>query len=130
MSDDSYQAWLEECRRQQRAMQRAAGTAEDQFVEITATQMDREWVVYDPGMPGTLAALRGGSWWCVRCFRTDAGQPDFATSHICQDIATGARRWVRADLAPAVRQQAATDQPPGDSARTSAAGTQSRARRA
>jgi hypothetical protein len=126
MSDETYQARLEECRRQQRArraMQREQGTAEE-FVEITATQMNWRWIAYDQGMPGTLAALHGGSWWCIRCFRTDAGQPDFATSHICQDIASGARRWVRADLAAAVRLQTAADEAPGDSARTSAEGSE------
>ena len=130
MSDDTYQAWLEECRRQQRAAtQRVSGTAKE-FVEITATRMDRRWVVYDRGMPGTLAALHGGSWWCIRCFRTDAGQPDFATSHICQDIASGAKRWVRADLATAIRQQTATGEAPGVSAGTSGASGETRARRA
>jgi len=132
MSDDNLQAWLAECRHQQRARraaQRASGTA-DQFVEVTTTRMDREWVVCDSGMPGTLAARLGGTWWCVRCFRTDAGQPDFAASHVCADIATGGRRWVRQDLAPDVRRENPTDEALGDSARTSATSSEIPARRA
>jgi hypothetical protein len=132
MSDDTYQAWLEECRRQQRArraQQRAPGTAEE-FVEITTTQMDRGWVVYDPGMPGTVAAQRGGFWWCVRCFRPDTGQPDFASSHICDDIVSGGRRWVRQDLVPDVRPQSPAGDARGDSGRTTDACGEIRARRA
>ena len=132
MSEDTYQAWLAECRRQQRArraMRRAMGTA-DEFAGITTTQMDRAWVVYDPGMLGSLAAQLRGTWWCVRCFRTDAGQPDFASSHVCEDIASGARRWVRKDLAPDIRRQTAVDAALADRAETRAAGGEIQARRA
>jgi len=129
MSDESFQAWLEECRRKQRArraIQQALGTV-DEFIEVTTTQMDRAWVVYDPGRPGTLAARLGGTWWCVRCFRTDARQPDFASSHVCEDIASGARRWVRKDLAPDARLQTPIDKATRDSAQASAAGSEKRA---
>ena len=65
------------------------------FVEISAAEMDPSWITYERGTPGTLAHRLGGCWWCRRCFATSVDR-----DHICSDIVSGGRRWVRANLLP------------------------------
>jgi len=66
------------------------------FVEITATDMDPDWIEVYVGMPGTLARSLGPSLWCSRCHKTRNVQLD----HVCRDILSGARRWARRGQAP------------------------------
>lgn len=65
------------------------------FIEITATEMDPAWLAFDPGKPGTIAHRLGGTWWCTRCFASPV-----PIDHVCQDITSNARRWVRTSLVP------------------------------
>jgi hypothetical protein len=63
------------------------------WIEVTEAEMDPAWVVFDQGKPGTVLHELGGGWWCRRCFTSPV-----ASDHVCQDIATGGRRWVLASL--------------------------------
>jgi hypothetical protein len=60
------------------------------FVEVTASEMNEAWLVFEPGTPGTVAHELGGTWWCRRCFTSPA-----TSEHVCEDIASHSRRWVR-----------------------------------
>lgn len=73
------------------------------FVEITATEMNQAWVVFDPGEPGTVLHALGGTLWCMRCFASPVAQ-----DHVCEEIQRGARRWVRASLSPRPERSAAS----------------------
>jgi hypothetical protein len=64
-----------------------------EFIDITSAAMDPSWISYERGTLGTLAHRLGGCWWCRRCFATSVDR-----DHVCSDIVSGGRRWVRANL--------------------------------
>lgn len=65
------------------------------WIEITATAMNPDWLVFDRGTPGTIAHRLGGTLWCTRCFSSPVTR-----EHVCSDITGHSRRWVRTGLAP------------------------------
>jgi hypothetical protein len=65
------------------------------FIEITAATMDPAWVIFDRGERGTVLHELGGTLWCTRCFASPV-----TSDHVCDDITSHSRRWVRTGLAP------------------------------